>query len=52
MDRKELKESEEAAAKSIKAEAGLNELRQMLTKITVGRTLNISSLETRRCRQR
>jgi transposase-like protein len=40
MDRKELEAIAEAAAKNIKTEADLNELRQMLTKITVERALN------------
>ena len=41
MDRKELEAIAEAAAKNIKTEADLNELRQMLTKITVERALNV-----------
>lgn len=41
MDKKELAAIAEAAAKNIKTEADLNELRQMLTKITVERALNV-----------
>lgn len=41
MDKKELVAIAEAAAKNIKTEADLNELRQMLTKITVERALNV-----------
>jgi len=41
MNKKELVAIAEAAAKNIKTEADLNELRQMLTKITVERALNV-----------
>lgn len=41
MDKKELEAIAAAAAKNIKTEADLNELRQMLTKITVERALNV-----------
>lgn len=41
MDKKELEAIAEAASKNIKTEADLNELRQMLTKITVERALNV-----------
>jgi putative transposase len=41
MEKKELEAIAAAAAKNIKTEADLNELRQMLTKITVERALNV-----------
>jgi putative transposase len=41
MDHKELQAIGNAAAKSIKTEADLNEFRQMLTKVTVETALNV-----------